>query len=669
KFKLDASGEVTLPMQTLTAGSYSVTIDAAYKDGRYISPQSFSFSGTDFTGQIQSQKAVSQRVKLHFTDTSGYSPEGATVKISTTFASLEYTLGADGILEADAVFSDKNEKRKMTVTLSGANGNLTWDISGKNFWQLDCSETSEYTLSVTSNIKICMDYQGRRHLVFVYYLKDGEPQFEEVYGEVPTDSVASGAELLALPLGSATFAWKKATAQEKYELLKSLPAVQTFALNKETVETVFKIDVSKTEYYRLKKPIDLIGQTIPLSEVFLMIGDTSILYTTISGQFPSIEIPKLADGQRVIVRPYSTKDISESLKHLGTYCAEWILDDLSPHEKTIQLGFQYSYKFILKDPDGNEHDYAMLKAFDSSTGELLNWNIGSNYYYVKDPLSPTTVFGAWIGNIDNTITSSYSYWDSVSGEKNVARYELDTTVAHTEPIVLTAEYEPIYRISINNGELNTNIKSVKQQADGSYLVRFTQAGAYDYQSLIRLPAGAYDIMLNGENQASGELSLAKGKNTHSISFRISEADLKADNRILCHIITPQGNRSLQFIREIENTVFTYSMPTQVSSNEVMFSKLLTESGSAYLLGHGTTQPAHSIFYYNLGTTFGAYWGLERHIYTDPFSRKTTSTEYDRLDPTKSYYKPDYSAEDYKNAEYTAFSNGSSYKSFECKWVT
>ena len=138
-----------------------------------------------------------------------------------------------------------------------------------------------------------------------------------------------------------------------------------------------------------------------------------------------------------------------------------------------------------------------------------------------------------------------------------------------------------------------------------------QAGAIDYQSLIRLPAGAYDITLDGENQASGELSLAKGKNTHNISFRISEADLKADNRILCHIITPQGNRSLQFIREIENTVFTYSMPTQVSSNEVMFSKLLTESGSAYLLGQGTTQPAHSIFYYTLGTTFGAYWGLER----------------------------------------------------------
>ena len=665
KFKLDASGEVTLPMQTLTAGSYSVTIDAAYKDGRYISPQSFSFSGTEFTGQIKSQKAVVKRVKLHFTDPTGYSPEGATVKISTTFARFEYTLGADGILEADVVFSDKNGEQ-FWVFLSGANGNLKWDIYGKNFWQLDCSETSEYTLSVASNIDVHVKSTGNSYDWYFYYQKDGKPMFERLYSAVPTDILVSGAELLALPLGSAAFSWKKATAQESYEFLKSLPAVRSFALNKETVETVFKIDDSKTEYYTVNCPTDLVGTKIPYYDVYMQIGDT-LLSHRVTWQMP-ITLPKLADGQRVIVRPSSTKDISESLKYLGTYCAEWILDDLSPHEKSFQFGYQSEFKFILKDKDGNEHDGARMYFFD----EVKQFRgTGLKSYTITDPLSfhTVTVFGAWVGSADGTLSRMYSYWNGISEEKNVARHELDITVAHTELIVLTAEYDPIYRISRITGELDTNIKSVKQQADGSYLVRFTQAGAYGYQSLIRLPAGAYDITLDGENQASGELNLVSGTYTHNLSFRISEADLKADNRILCHIITPQGNRSLQFIREIENTVFTYSMPTQVSSNEVMFSKRLTESGSAYLLGYGTTQPAHSIFYYNLGTTFGAYWGLERHIYTDPFSRKTTSTEYDRLDPTKSYYKPDYSAEDYKNAEYTAFSNGGSYKSFECKWVT
>lgn len=665
KFKLDASGEVTLPMQTLTAGSYSVTIDAAYKDGRYISPQSFSFSGTEFTGQIKSQKAVVKRVKLHFTDPLGYSTEGAIVETLTTFGNDRYMLGADGILETDVVFSDKNEER-LSVFLSGANGNLTWDISDNNFWHLDCSETIEYTLSVNSNIDIHVKYTGNSYDWYFYYQKDGKPVFERLNIAVPTDILVSGAELLALPMGTGKLSWKKATAQESYEFLKSLPAVQTFALNKETVETVFKIDDSKTEYYTINSLTDLVGANIMYYDVYLQIGDTLLSYR-VAGQ-QSITLPKLADGQRVIIRPSSTKDISESLKYLGTYCAEWILDDLSPHEKSFQFAYQHKFEFILKDKDGNEHDGARMYFFDE-VKQFCGTN--SKSYTLTDPLSfhKFTVFGAWVGKSDNTVMSSYSYWDSISGEKNVAKYEPDITVAHPEPIVLTAEYELIYRIPRYTGELNTNIKSVKQQADGSYLVRFTQAGAYGYQSLIRLPAGAYDITLDGENQASGELNLVSGTYTHNISFRISEADLKADNRILCHIITPQGNRSLQFIREIENTVFTYSMPTQVSSNEVMFSKRLTESGSAYLLGYGTTQPAHSIFYYTLGTTFGAYWGLERHVYTDPFSRKTTSTEYDRLDPTKSYYKPDYSAEDYKNAEYTAFSNGSSYKSFECKWVT
>ena len=51
----------------------------------------------------------------------------------------------------------------------------------------------------------------------------------------------------------------------------------------------------------------------------------------------------------------------------------------------------------------------------------------------------------------------YSYWNGISEEKNVARHEFDITVAHTEPIVLTAEYDPIYRISRITGELDTKM--------------------------------------------------------------------------------------------------------------------------------------------------------------------------------------------------------------------
>ena len=663
-FRLDASGEVTLPMQTLTAGSYSVTIDAAYKDGRYISPQSFSFSGTDFTGQIQSQKAVSQRVKLHFTDPSGYSPEGATIEIASTFESDYYTLGADGILETDVVFSDKNEKR-LSVFLSGANGNLAWNIYGKNYWWLDCSETSEYTLSVTSNIKIRMDYQSKKHLIFVYYLKDGEPQFEEVHEEVPSDIVASGAELLALPAESAEFYWKNATAQEKYELLKSLPAVQTFALNKETVETVFKIDDSKTEYYTVNSPTDLVGNRIPAFEYFVLIGDTPIL-SPLGANGTSVRIPKLTNGQRVIIRPRSTKDISESLKHLGTYCAEWILDDLSPHERSFRLGFQSIYEFRLEDKDGNPHDGEHAYIFNSSKRLITKSSLRVN---ISDPLSPPeTLFAAWVGYVETYTGSVYSYWVDVCNSGTAARFDFnDMTTAYPEPIVLTADYEQLYRIPRYTGEHDTNIKFVKQQKDGSYLVRLTQNGATGYHSLIALPAGAFNAMLDGTEQTSRELELQPGNISHDVSFRISEADLKSDNSIRCYIITPQGNRSLQFVREIDHDIFAYSVPMKVSTNEVMFHEALRNGTS--LLGPGITQPVQSIFYFNLGTRFGTYWGLERHLFTNAITGKTTSTEYDRLNPASPYYKPDYTVDDYRDTTYTAFANGNSYKAFECKWVS
>lgn len=72
---------------------------------------------------------------------------------------------------------------------------------------------------------------------------------------------------------------------------------------------------------------------------------------------------------------------------------------------------------------------------------------------------------------------------------------------------------------------------------------------------------------------------------------------------------------------------------------------------------------------NLGTRFGTYWGLERRLFTNAITGKTTSTEYDRLNPASPYYKPDYTVDDYRDTTYTAFANGNSYKAFECKWVS
>ena len=667
-FRLDASGEIELPLKTATPGDYQLSIDSRLTDDYYIPSQSLRLEGTDHTMTVKAQKIEKQTVKLKFTDPSGYSVEGATVLISTAFTRKGYTLGADGILSAEVFVESRNaEAKSISVRTFGKNGNIQWNDS--LYLSLADVLNGEYEIRINSLISIRMDGAGRnqyeRHL---FYTQDGTKKsicLQSDNSVVPSYIIALGGELIAVPRPINTRLILPDAAQERYDLLKSLTAIQSFVLNKETAETVFRIDDSKTEYYTVNSPTDLVGNRFPTFEYFVLIGDTPIL-SPLGLNWTSVRIPKLTNGQRVIIRPHSKKDISESLKHLGTYCAEWILDDLSPHERSFRLGFQSIYEFRLEDKDGNPHDGAFAYIFNNSKQLITKSSLRVN---ISDPLSPPeTLFAAWVGYVENYTASVYSYWVDVCNSGTAARFDFnDITTAYPEPIVLTIDYELLYRIPRYTGEHDTNIKSVKQQKDGSYLVRLTQNGANGYQSLIALPAGAFNVMLDGTEQSSRELELQPGNISHAVSFRISEADLKSDNSIRCYIITPQGNRSLQFVREIDHDIFAYSVPMKVSTNEVMFHEALRNGTS--LLGPGITQPVQSIFYYNLGTRFGTYWGLERRLFTNAITGKTTSTEYDRLNPASPYYKPDYTVDDYRDTTYTAFANGNSYKAFECKWVS
>lgn len=667
-FRLDASGEIELPLKTAIPGDYQLSIDSRLTDDYYIPPQSLSLEGTDYTMTVKAQKIEKQTVKLKFTDPSGYSVEGATVLISTAFTRKGYTLGADGILSAEVFVESRNaEAKSISVQIFGRNGNILWDDS--LYLSLADVLNGEYEIRINSLISIRMGGAGwnqyERHL---FYTQDGTKKaicLQSDNSVVPSNIIALGGELIAVPRPINTMLMLPDAAQERYDLLKSLTAIQSFVLNKETAETVFRIEDSKTEYYTVNSPTDLVGNRIPRFECFVLIGDTPIL-SSLGAIGTSARIPKLTNGQRVIIRPRSTKDISESLKHLGTYCAEWILDDLSPHERSFQLGFQSIYEFRLEDKDGNQHDGELARIFDNSKKLTTKSSLRVN---ISDPLSPPeTLFAAWVGYVEPYTASVYSYWVDVCNSGTAARFDFnDMTTAYPETIVLTADYELLYRIPRYTGEHDTNIKSVKQQKDGSYLVRLTQNGANGYHSLIALPAGAFNVMLDGTEQTSRELELQPGKISHDVSFSISEADLKSDNSIRCYIITPQGNRSLQFVREIDYDIFAYSVPMKISTNEVMFHEALRNGTS--LLGPGITQPVQSIFYFNLGTRFGTYWGLERRLFTNAITGKTTSTEYDRLNPASQYYKPDYTVDDYRDTTYTAFAQGGSYKAFECKWVS
>ncbi len=612
KVKLDASGEVTLPMNATYSGSYYITVSEAFPEGWYVPKQQFSFEGTEYTAVLKAVKTETRRVKLKFSDAFGNTPDGFTVMLSSFVFSEKFTIGEGGMVEA-GVLVPAGEKTVTMQFYGGKSGN-TYFQSYISAVKTDTEELQEFTLSSTVKLNISLkNPYGKNYRAYVFY-RNGETldmYTQSIYDNVKDNAIAAGAEIFAVPSGIGIYG----TAQEQYDTLKKLEYVPSFTVNKANAEKVFEVDVSDIEFYTAGMT-DMGGNPVT-SQYYIMDGDRAVAGYNASS---SAALPRLTSGQRVIIRPQSTYTLSESMKYMDKYCFEWILDDTTPHEKTFTFGYRSSYSFNLIDETGETHENKVFVFFNKENRKYIG-SASNGTFTVKDPLDGigTDVFAAWRGSIDPYMISVYSYWTDICKEDSVAHYEL--TAESPGEVTLTAKYELLYRIARYTGELDTNIKSVKQQKDGSYLVRLSQNGASNYESVIALPNGAYDIRLDDATSPDSdtEVKLVKGKYSHSITFSISEADLKADNRINCCIITPQGNKSLQYVREIEYDVFSYSMPRQVSASEVQF-RTTTEASKTYPMEH------YEISVYHLSPVFGARWG-----YNAASKDNSTSADYSLYD--------------------------------------
>ncbi len=597
KVKLDASGEVTLPMNATYSESYHIAVQGTVLDGWYVPQQYFSFEGTEYTAVLQAVKSETRKVKLKFSDALGNTPDGFRVTLSNSVFSAEYTIGDGGILEAGVLVPD-GEKTVTMRFYDGRSGNVYFQYNIFTV-KTDTDELQKFTLS--SNIKLNISLKnpyGKYYIAYIFY-RNGETlnmYTQSIYDSVRDNAIAAGAEIFAVPSGIDIYG----TAQEQYDTLKKLEYVPSFTVNKSNAEKVFEVDVSAIDFYTAKAT-DIGGSPVSL-QWYIMDGDKAV--AGYSGYSSSAVLPRLTSGQRVLIRPYSDYKLSESMKHMDKYCFEWILEDTASHEKTFAFGYRSRYIFNLIDENGETHSNKAFVFFNKENGKYFG-TTSSGIFTVEDPLDciAVDVFAAWKGDINQYTISMYSYWTDICKEDSVAHYEL--TAESPGEVTLTAKYELLYRIARYTGELDTNIKSVKQQKDGSYLVRLSQNGAYGYESVIALPNGAYDIRLDNDISPGydTEVKLVNGNDSHSITFSISEADLKADNRINCCIITPQGNKSLQYVREIEYDIFSYSMPRQVSSSEVQF-RTTTEASKTYPMEH------YEISVYHLSPVFGARWGYK-----------------------------------------------------------
>ena len=651
KFKLDASGEVTLPMMPIYSGGYSVTIYSFVGEGYYIKQQTFSFNGTEYTAEIKAQKAETRKINLRFTDTAGYSVEGVTVRIISDFVTSVFTLGADGRISANIVTSAADSIR---IEVSDMRGNIIWE---NNTFKAKADTEAEQTFEMNSYLKVTTALTKKGNYIYYLFYRDGG-ELKSVSGyiksviEIPSIS-ASGGELFIVPSGSMILSRVSKTVEEQYALIKLLDCIPKITLTRQNVEQVLKINTSDIEYYTITEVKDIVGTKIDSIEVNAY-ADGKLLFSNLY-YGGAIIIPKLKNGQQVIIRQRTDTDINEYLPYVGKYCAEWIIDDIAPHEKNFTFGYQSRYTFKFTDSDGNIKNETPLKvnAFITSSRErysaIYDCSDGTFALYIRDPLSykALKVFAMWQADVSQEFEWWYSFWDSSAS----FRYEIDDiTVAKPGVITLSAEYKPVYRLFRITGELVNNIKSAKLQGNGSYYIRMTQSGAKDYESIIELPQGAYDITLDREDQTSREITLEKGINSHSITFRISQEDLEKNYNINAYIITPEGDRSLQYIYELEHEIFSYYMQREISSEEVLFH----ESGTVNI--------------YDIETMNGAHWGLRRRLTAVTNKGLKFEDEVDLLDPTSYRYYENYSMDDYRSLPYLYYYRG--FRSpLEGKWLT
>lgn len=662
-FVLGDDGMAVLAVDGHLNSRLHVAIYSTFIGDYYIPSQSFyveyTSADTVYTLPIKAQLKKERPIRLTFTDAHGYSLEGVGVTIYAEQETHDFVLGADGILETTLDYY--GNLAPVTIQTFGRKDNLIWKTS-TYILQADENEKS-IVLQSSAEIPISGNYF---EYDFDLYTGTGaDMKVTRLNTSSSTafylDSALLDANVWLVAVPTCQFGeWydNNMPAAQRLALWQKLTPDNVFELNAETITK--PIRVKNVEYYTINSTKDLVGNPISAYiRAYVYVEDTLVLNSTLP--LTGVRIPKFSDNQRIVLigghqrlvliggHALTAQQVEEALAdYRGTYCLEWIPDAQSAKTKDFVFGYQSVLQFELLDTEGEAHTdmINMAIAFDAEEKYVYHSNQLNNdllEVLVTMGQSDFTVFFLWlypyngVDTMEDSFLRSYRYFDEL-GEQ-VTRITLDPCQPHPDPIVVKANFNPMVRLTSSNGnDLATNIKSVIKQNDGSYFVRMTQNGAREFQTLILLPDGAYNVTVDNEQQSSESILLEVGRERVNISFFISEEDLIADRNIRCYVLTAYG-RSLQYIREIDYEIFIYGLRNSVSSNEVIF------KSSTKFYNNSMARVLHEDAYvysvFGQAYHFGSTWGLKDIPDIEGY------TYLDLLDPESEFYDPDYSIEDYR----------------------
>ncbi len=613
---LDAEGKASAKIRYMDDANYVVKIYAQkLSDFHRVATGTYYAVGNQVSGKLTFETIAPYEYEVSFNMQTVSSLDGLIVHVTCDGKSWDEELtDADGDGMAD-----------QSIQFSGYHAN--WSIDQQEIDGFILDEASgtlrqgkeTISLKTYKTLDVKLPGNGWTFIVRVYDTSDGKEKFLNSYYAttdtltVPYSLKGTGGTYEGMPqlkIALEPESYGIALLSSDSDALASLSQRLVKSFNPAGMETVdFSNAILNVGSQTSLTVRDLDGDNV--SEYFVVAlfdGQSYLGWQTVS-DYGSNGYVNLGSNVKRYLMPKEgaiNKELAEKYRSDPAFSKEFAFEE---QDQTVYLPYQMLYRICVQDEAGESLidqglNAIRMRGFDETLSPVYLTN-DDNYTraVLENPIlvkgAKFTLYTVAISLdgevLDKTIADSYTYWTS---ESSAWHTELDVFQASGVLDIILKDI--VIRIHRNDG-VATELKSISTLGNGVLLVRLAQMPWLYGQSGVKLPEGAYDIMLNQATPAmQGDMIiLESGRSRRELSFKIQRTDLEKDHAVISYVYEQSKYYELRHY-QIPYSAFSYSLRNEMSSEEIVF-----DEPDASALKKG--EAAHVTSIYGLEVVSGRYW--------------------------------------------------------------
>ena len=613
---LDANGRASAKIRYKDDANYVVKIYAQkLSDFHRVATATYYAVGNQVSGKLTFETIAPNEYDVSFKMQSVSSLEGLIVHMTCDGQSWDEELkDADGDGIADQSIQFSGYHASWSVDQQEIDGFILDEAAGM---LRQGKETISLKTYKTLDLKL--PGNGWKFIVSVYDTTDGKEKFLNNYytsSDMLTVSYSltgtagdyEGTPQLTILLQPVSDGI--AIKSSYWDTLESVSSSLVKCFNPVGMETVDFSDAILNVGFQTSLTVrDLDGDNV--SEYFVVAlfdGQSYLGWQTVSDYGSNGYVNFGADVKRFLMPKEGAidKELAEKYRNDPVFSKELAFEE---QDQTIYLPYQMLYRICI----GNEVGESLtdqglntirMRGFDETLSPIYLTN-DENYTraVLENPIlvkggkfTLYTVAISLDGEVlDKAIADSYTYWTS---ESSAWHTELD--VFQASGVLDIALKDIVIRIHRNDG-VATELKSISSLGNDILLVRLAQIPWLYGESGVKLPEGAYEILLNQATPVmqDGMIILEAGRSRRELSFKIRRTDLDQNHTVISYVYNQSKYHELRHY-QIPYETFSYSLRNEMSSAEIVF-----DEPDASALKKGET--AHVTSIYGLEVVNGRYW--------------------------------------------------------------